>query len=100
MRTWLYDPGRLGGKAAEGETRQARQGGRVSRLQLSRSRRKAAATCMKLVASDPLVAESTVTSVAHLSVSPQPPRSGTSQVTFPQQSEGRVSPHVPASHDH
>ena len=67
MRTWLYDPGRLGGKAAEGETRQARQGGRVSRLQLSRSRRKAAATCMKLVASDPLQAESTVMSV-HLSV--------------------------------
>ena len=23
MRTWLYDPGRLGGKGAVGETRQA-----------------------------------------------------------------------------
>ena len=67
MRMWLYDPGSLRGKGAEGETRQARRGGRVSRLQLSRSRRKAAATCMKLVASDPLQAESTVMSV-HLSV--------------------------------
>ena len=58
---------------------------------------------MKLVASDPQVAESTVMSVAHLSVSLHPPPSGTSQVrhlTFSRQSEGRMSPHVPASYNH
>mgnify|MGYP007134178845 CR=1 FL=1 len=42
-------------------------GGRVSHLQLSRSRQRAAAFCTELVASDPLQAESTVLSV-HLSV--------------------------------
>ena len=55
---------------------------------------------MKLVASDPLQAESTVLSV-HLSVACVPSaRPGTSQLTFAGQAEGRMSPHVPASHDH
>ena len=83
-----------------GRQRGGAGGGRVSGLRLSRSRRRAAATCMKLVASDPLQAESTVLSV-HLSVACVPSaRPGTSQLTFAGQAEGRMSPHVPASHDH
>ena len=102
MRTKLYDPGRLGGQGAEGETGRQKGGEEgfpglvgADEGQPPSARSSSPATpwgqrvqrCQSLAPVWP--------------VSPHPSAlPGTSQPTFAYRAEGRMSPRVPASHVH